>query len=109
VMLGANIGSTVIVQLLAFDVSVIAPLLVLAGYLLHRRGARDWGEVFVGLGLLLFALHQFLVLLGPVTSNPMSREFFGALSSHIVFLVLVGVALTWATHSSVAIVLLAMS
>ncbi len=64
VMLGANVGTTLIVQLLAFDVSLVAPILVLFGYLLFRRahaGTRDFGRVFIGLGLLLFALHQFLV------------------------------------------------
>ncbi len=112
VMLGANVGTTLIVQLLAFDVSVVAPILILIGYLLFRRtqaAARDFGRVFIGLGLLLFALHQFLTLLDPLTANPLTREFLTALSTHIVFIVLVGVALTWAAHSSVAIVLLAMS
>jgi phosphate:Na+ symporter len=112
VMLGANVGTTLIVQLLAFDVSVVAPVLVLIGYLLFRRahaGTRDFGRVFIGLGLLLIALHQFLALLDPLTRNPLTGEFLTALSTHIVSLMLVGVALTWAVHSSVAIVLLAMS
>ncbi|MFT3975807.1 MAG: Na/Pi cotransporter family protein [Sphingomonas bacterium] len=112
VMLGANVGTTLIVQLLAFDVSLVAPILVLAGYLLHRRaraGTRDFGRVFIGLGLILFALHQFLIVLAPVMANPLIREFLAALSTHIVFIVLIGMMLTWAAHSSVAIVLLAMS
>jgi phosphate:Na+ symporter len=112
VMLGANVGTTLIVQLLAFDVSLIAPILILIGYLLFRRataGARDFGRVFIGLGLLLLALHLFLTLLDPLTANPLTREFLDALSTHIVFIVLIGVILTWAAHSSVAIVLLAIS
>ena len=112
VMLGANVGTTLIVQIFAFDVSQVAPIFVLAGYLLFRRaqaGTRDFGRVFIGLGLILFALRQFLTLLDPVTANPLTREFLTALSTHIVFIVLIGVALTWAAHSSVAIVLLAMS
>ena len=112
VMLGANVGTTLIVQLLAFDVSLIAPVLILIGYLLFRRataGARDFGRVFIGLGLLLLALHLFLTLLDPLTANPLTRAFLQALSTHIVFIVLIGVVLTWAAHSSVAIVLLAMS
>lgn len=112
VMLGGNVGTTLIVQILAFDVTLVAPILVLAGYLLFRRahaGVRDFGRVLIGLGLVLFALHQFLALLDPLTGNPLTREFLSALSGHIVFIVLVGVALTWAVHSSVAIVLLAMS
>ena len=112
VMLGGNVGTTLIVQVLAFDVSAVAPILVLIGYLLFRRAKaamRDFGRVVIGLGLLLLALHLFLTLLDPLTANPLTREFLAALSAHIVFLVLVGVALTLAAHSSVAIVLLAMS
>ncbi|WP_285236586.1 Na/Pi cotransporter family protein [Sphingobium sp. BHU LFT2] len=112
IMLGANVGTTLIVQLLSFDVSLVAPILVLAGYFLFRRaraGTRDFGRVFIGLGLILFALHQFLALLGPITANPLTRAFLEALSTHIVFIMLIGVALAWAAHSSVAIVLLAMS
>jgi phosphate:Na+ symporter len=112
IMLGANVGTTVIVQLLSFDVAVVAPILVLAGYLLFRRtraGVRDSGRVFIGLGLILFALHQLLILLSPVTANPLAHEFLEALSAHIVFIMVIGVVLAWAAHSSVAIVLLAMS
>jgi len=112
VMLGGSVGTTLIVQILAFNVTLVAPILVLIGYLLFRRArasARDFGRVFIGLGLLLFALHQFLTLLDPLTSSALTREFLEALSTHIVFLVLVGLAVTWAVHSSVAVVLLAMS
>lgn len=112
VMLGANVGTTLIVQLLAFDISIVAPILVLIGYLLFRRGragTRDSGRIFIGLGLLLFALHQFLVLLDVLTALETTREFLAMFSSHIVFIVLLGVVLSWAAHSSVAVVLLAMS
>ena len=112
IMLGANVGTTLIVQFLSFDVSLVAPVLVLVGYLLFQRahaGTRDFGRVFIGLGLILFALHQFLGLLSPITANPFTREFLEALSTHIVFIMLIGVILAWAAHSSVAIVLLAMS
>jgi phosphate:Na+ symporter len=112
VMLGANVGTTLIVQFLAFDVSLVAPICVLVGYLLFRRAqaeVHDAGRAFIGLGLVLLALHQFLTLLDPVTANPLTRTFLEALSSHTVFIVLIGVVLTWAAHSSVAIVLLGMS
>lgn len=112
VMLGANVGTTLIVQLLSFDVAVVAPVLILVGVLLFRRaeaGPRDFGRVLIGLGLILMALHQFLTLLGPLSADPLTRSILVTLAPHIVFLVLLGALLTWAAHSSVAIVLLAMS
>src|ERR1700743_1216814 len=68
VMLGANVGTTLIVQLLSFDVAEIAPALLLVGVLMFRRaaaGPRDFGRVLIGLGLVLMALHQFIELLTP--------------------------------------------
>jgi len=79
VMLGANIGTTVVVQLLSFDVVALAPILVLAGVVLFRRAqeaTKDFGRVLIGLGLMLTALHQFLALLGPVVAD--SRALSGA-------------------------------
>src|SRR6201992_1634429 len=64
VMLGANVGTTLIVQLLSFDVARVAPLFVLIGVLMFRRAAlsrtRDLGRVAIGLGLMLMALAQLL-------------------------------------------------
>ncbi|MGE3150389.1 MAG: Na/Pi cotransporter family protein [Pseudorhodoplanes sp.] len=112
VMLGANVGTTLIVQAFSFDVAAAAPLLILAGVVLFRRagaGPRDFGRVLIGLGLVLMALHQFLVLLGPLPDNSLARYVLGAIAPQIVLLVMLSAILTWATHSSVAIVLLAMS
>src|ERR1700722_20296526 len=38
VMLGANVGTTLIVQLLSFDLSPLTPALILLGVLMFRRG-----------------------------------------------------------------------
>ena len=68
VMLGANVGTTLIVQVLSFDVAEVAPALILIGVLMFRRasaGPRDFGRVLIGLGLVLMALHQFVDLLLP--------------------------------------------
>lgn len=111
-MLGANVGTTLIVQLLSFDIVVVAPILILAGVVMFRvsrTSLKDAGRVLIGLGLLLMALHQFLTLLAPLTADPMTRDLLARLSRHIVFIVVTSAVLAWAAHSSVAIVLLAMS
>ena len=38
-ILGANVGTTLIVQLLAFDISAIIPVLILVGVIMFRRAA----------------------------------------------------------------------
>ena len=72
VMLGANVGTTLIVQVLSFDVAEVAPALILIGVLMFRRasaGPRDFGRVLIGLGLVLMALHQFVDLLLPYENS----------------------------------------
>src|ERR1700744_5741203 len=83
VMLGANVGTTLIVQVLSFDVSEIAPALILVGVLLFRRaslGPRDFGRVLIGLGLMLMALHEFVRILMPFEDVPSLRLILGAIA-----------------------------
>ncbi|MGF6226635.1 phosphate:Na+ symporter [Inquilinus ginsengisoli] len=113
VMLGANVGTTLIVQVLSFDVAAAAPVLILIGFLLFRRDSstptHDLGRVFIGLGLMLMALHQLLSLMTPYEDAPSLRLLLGAISTEPVLDVLLAAAFTWAVHSSVAVVLLVMS
>ena len=113
VMLGANVGTTLIVQVLSFDVAAIAPVLILIGVLMFRRDAspraRDIGRVFTGLGLMLLALHQLLELMTSYEDRPSLRLLLGAVSTSPFLDVVFAAGLTWAMHSSVAVVLLIMS
>jgi phosphate:Na+ symporter len=112
VMLGANVGSSLVVQALSFDVAILAPILVLAGVTLWRRGREAWhdfGRVLIGLGLVLTALHQFLQLLEPLVAQPGVAEVLRTLGHYIPLVIVAAALLTWAAHSSVVTVLLAMS
>src|SRR5208282_13637 len=113
VMLGANVGTTLIVQALSFDVAAASPVLILIGVLMFRRGSNpqthDLGRVFIGLGLTLLALHQLLELMTQYEDEPSLRILLGAVSTAPFLDVLLAAAVTWAAHSSVAVVLLVMS
>lgn len=112
VMLGANVGTTLIVQLLSFDVAEAAPALVLIGVLVFRRGSagpRDFGRMLIGLGLVLMALHQFIFLLAPYEDVPSLRLFLGAVATQPLVDIILAAGLTWAAHSSAAVVLVVMS
>ena len=123
VMLGANVGTALIVRLLSFDVSWLAPLLMLAGYIAFRRApkgrVRHLGRVGVGLGLMLLALHEMTAtlqsssvaasqggLLALVAADPMLREFLRNLTADPITDLLIAAAVTYVAHSSVAAVLL---
>jgi phosphate:Na+ symporter len=113
IMLGANVGTTLIVQLLSFNMSALAPVLFIVGLLAFRTGARsrikDLGRVAIGLGLMLLALHILLDTLAPAENAPGMRVFMSAITGDPVLCILLGAIVTWAVHSSVATVLLIMS
>jgi phosphate:Na+ symporter len=112
-MLGANVGTTLIVQLLSFDLTPLAPILILFGVWMFRRyppgRTRDLGRVLIGLGLLLLSLHSLVELFQPFQNAPMVHMLFEALASQPVAAMLLAALLTWAAHSSVAVVILIMS
>jgi phosphate:Na+ symporter len=113
VMLGANVGTTLIVQLLSFDIAFLAPLLVLVGFLMFRRPpgavAHDLGRAFIGLGLMLMALRQLVELMAPLEGSETLRELLRLVSVVPLADVVLAAVLTWAMHSSVAVVLLVVS
>jgi phosphate:Na+ symporter len=112
-MLGANVGTTLIVQVLSFDVSSVSPALILVGVVLFRRASatrtRDLGRVAVGLGLMLLALHQIVGIITPYEDTPNLRMMLGSIATDPVIGLLIAAVLTWAAHSSVVVVLLVMS
>jgi len=113
IMLGANVGTTLIVQLLSFDISAIAPVLFVVGLVTFRIGgsnlARALGRIAIGLGLMLLALHILLDTLAPAEEAPAVQALLGSITNDPVLCIVIAAALTWAAHSSVAVVLLVMS
>jgi phosphate:Na+ symporter len=113
VMLGANVGTTLVVQVLSFNISVMTPVLLLGGVIAFKRGGRtrtrDLGRAAIGVGLMLLALHIFLGALITTETAPAARALLAAITSQPVLCLLVAAAMTWAAHSSVAVVLVVMS
>src|SRR5689334_4464712 len=113
IMLGANVGTTLIVQVLSFNIAAVAPVLFVLGLVAFRAGPRsrikDIGRVCIGLGLMLLALHILLDTLAPAENAPGVRIVMNAITGDPVLCIFIGAAVTWLVHSSVASVLLVMS
>ena len=113
VMLGANVGTALIVQLLAFDIAIASPILVLGGFLMFRRSqnamVHDLGRAVIGVGLMLLALHQMLGLLAGVEAAPQFRAAIGIVAAVPALGFILAAIAAWGVHSSVAIVLLIIS
>jgi phosphate:Na+ symporter len=113
VMLGADLGSTFVVQLLSFDLSWLSPALLVPGVALflisHERRPRQIGRIFVGIGLMLLALQVLVAASDGLRSGPALPAVVAYLATDPVTTFLFAVVLTWLAHSSVAVILLIMS
>lgn len=113
IILGADVGTTVVVQVLSFGLSWLSPLLVAAGvfgFLSAKRSRhKNLARIVLGLGLMLLALHLIVDASAPLRESQVFGVLVEPLSHEALLTVLVAAGLTWISHSSVAIVLLIMS
>jgi phosphate:Na+ symporter len=112
IMLGANVGTALVAQVLSFDVTLIAPVLILAGFLAFRSPhsrRRQWGRAGIGLGLMIVALHNLLETLLPLEHSSALAALLQTLDDVPWVLGLLALGLTWLCHSSVAVILLTAS
>ena len=112
-MLGADVGTTLVVQILSFDISWLSPALILVGVVAFLASSvpftRHIGRVLIGLGLLLLSLQLIVVASEPLRDSAALRAVVVPLAEDPILAVLLAALLTWLAHSSVAIVLLVMS
>ena len=110
ILLGADLGSAVISQLLLLKPALLAPLLIVAGVTLFLRSERSEyrqaGRILVGLALIFISLDMIGRTSGPIAASEGARAVLAYLDRDLLTAFLVGAALAWAFHSSVAAVLL---
>jgi phosphate:Na+ symporter len=112
VVLGANIGTTVTAQIIAFKIGTYAlpaiALGVLFKFFLASKKWRQWGDVILGFGMLFYGLATMKTGLAPLKHEPAFIDFLTRFQaqnlSEILLCVLVGTALTMAVQSSSATV-----
>ena len=113
VMLGADICTTLVAQVLSYDLSWLSPALILVGLVTHRRGTSDAikqvGMALLGLGLMLLSLKLIGSSTGPLRDAAVLQELFHALEDERMLAMLLIILLTWISHSSIAMILLVMS
>lgn len=94
VMLGADIGTSVMAVLFSFDLSWLSPLFIFVGVTLFilRQGTPvgDVGRVLIGLGLMLLALQLVSQATHVLTGNPAVQLMLESLTSDRMLEILVG-------------------
>lgn len=105
VVLGANIGTTVTAQLIAFDTAFIGMVMLVAGYLLgfvrNRQRASAVGSILLGLGLVFLGMVLMSGSVRPLRDYPPFLDAIANLSNPLLGL-LVGAAFTAVVQSSTA-------
>ncbi len=110
VMLGADIGSSLMAVAFSFDLSWLSPLLIFTGVVLfisrQSTNVGRFGRILIGLGLMLLALRLVTDSTAVLTSNAAVKVLLGTLSSDLLLEITVGAVLAVLAYSSLAIVLL---
>jgi phosphate:Na+ symporter len=113
VLLGADVGTSLVAQILSFDFSLVSPILLVVGIVLFERftagRTRNLGRICLGLGQMLLALKLIVLASGPMRSGEIVHTLLGSLDGEPVLALLIGAIITWMAHSSLAIVLLVIS
>ncbi|MGQ0664762.1 MAG: Na/Pi cotransporter family protein [Pseudomonadota bacterium] len=113
VMLGADVGTSLIAQVLSFDLAWLSPILFLVGVAAFMIAAgsrhRDLGRVAIGLGLMLLALELIVEASAPIRGSATVEAVMGGLAGEPLIALALAAGLTWLAHSSLATVLLVMS
>ncbi len=110
VMLGADMGTSLMAVVFSRDLSWLSPLFILVGVVLfiarQSTTVGRVGRVLIGLGLMLLALSLVKVSADVLTRAPAIKALLASLSSDLLLEITVGAVLAVASYSSLAIVLL---
>lgn len=109
-VLGADLGSALVVKLLSFDLEILIPILLVAGTTIfmstERRTWTQFGRILIGVGLLLLSLRLIGEASEPLRESKILPVVINYLAGDPVTAFLLAALMTWLFHSSVASVLL---
>ncbi|MBC7917488.1 MAG: Na/Pi cotransporter family protein, partial [Rhodoferax sp.] len=110
VMLGADIGTSLIAVLFSRDLSWLSPLFIFVGVVMfiarQSTTVGRVGRILIGLGLMLLALSLVTVSANVLTQAPAVKALLASLGSDLLLEITVGALLAVLSYSSLAIVLL---
>jgi phosphate:Na+ symporter len=110
VMLGADVGTSLMVVVFSLDLSWLSPLFIFTGVVLFislkDRPIGRLGRILIGLGLMLLALRLVTQSTEIIVQSPAVKALLLSLASDLLLEITVGAVLAIAAYSSLAIVLL---
>lgn len=110
IVLGGDLGSALIIQILSFKLDWLVPmLLAVGGYMfvkVEARKARQLGRILMGVAFILISLRFLREAMDPIRDSAFLPAVAGYLARDYVTAFLVGGALAFVMHSSVAAILM---
>ncbi|MEB8388173.1 Na/Pi cotransporter family protein [Rhodobacteraceae bacterium KMM 6894] len=110
VVLGGDLGSALIIQILTFKLDWLVPLLLTAGgWLFVKCEGRRWrqgGRILMGVALILISLQFLRAAVAPIQDSAFLPAIAGYLARDFITAFLVGAVLAFVMHSSVAAILM---
>lgn len=110
ILLGADVGSAVVTQLLMVRQPLLIPLLLVIGVTVFLRGegsnTRQIGRIMIGLALIFVSLDMIRGATEPMISNTGTQAVMAYLGRDLLTAFVIGAVFAWGVHSSVAAVLL---
>jgi len=105
IIMGANIGTTITAQLIAFKLTRIAPMAVFLGiifiFFAKKRSLKKFGEILAGFGILFMGLSLMSEAMSPLRDDPGFANFMVKFENPL-FGVLAGCLVTVLVQSSSA-------
>ncbi|EJW94472.1 sodium-dependent inorganic phosphate (Pi) transporter, partial [gut metagenome] len=109
-VLGADLGSAVMVRVLSLDLSAVSPILMAVGIALKlcRPGTKkgDFGMILLGLGFIMTALSMILSTTAPIKSSQAVVDFFAWIADEPFYSLGGGLLLALVCFSSLAVVVI---
>jgi phosphate:Na+ symporter len=110
VILGADVGTSLMAVVFHFDLSWLSPLLIFIGVVLfiakQATTVGRVGRILIGLGLMLLALNLIGETTQVLTKSPLVQAALKSLSSDLLLEITVGAVIAVLAYSSLATVLL---
>ncbi|MBT8455741.1 MAG: Na/Pi symporter, partial [Alphaproteobacteria bacterium] len=110
IMLGADLGSAIVVQIVTSPISALTPLLLVLGVVFFlrstRRSLRQVGRILIGLALIFLSLDLIREASAPLAQSDAAKSTMAYLSGDVFTAFLLAALFAWLVHSSVAAVLL---
>lgn len=111
VIMGADVATTLIAQVLSLDLSWLSPALLTVGIVMHMRHEqggrkRHLARVLIGIGLMLLSLSLIRETTAPLQKSEVLPLILAPLNKEPVLAILVAAIMGWLLHSGLATVLL---